>query len=390
MLLVLSALTAFGPMSIDMYLPGLPSLATDLGVPASGAQLTLSAFFLGFGGGQLLYGPLGDRFGRQLPLLIGLGLFTAASVGCALATDLETLVLLRFIQALGGCAGPVLARAIVRDLYHADRAASVLSLMVLIMGAAPLFAPLIGGQLLLLWSWRAIFWLLAGFGTLCLVATAIVIGESLPAGQRSGSTLLGMILGYGQPLRHPRYIGYALSNALIYGGLFAYLTGSPLVFISLYGVPPQRYGLIFGANVIGLMLGATINSRIVSRFGVDRLLAQGVLAAAVSGSALAAVAATGAGGLPALLVPLFFYIASIGFVGANAIAGCLRLFPERAATASALAGTLQFLIGAISGSLIGALGNETALPMAGVIMLAGLCGLVVQRTLAPSRSVARP
>src|SRR5258706_6389035 len=163
-------------MATDMYLPALPALAADLGVSPTGAQLTLSAFFFGFGGGQLIYGPIADRFGRRAPLLVGLALFTAASFGCALANDLTTLIVLRFLEAVGGAAGPVLARAAVRDLYGGDRAARVLSTMVLIMGAAPLFAPVVGGQLLLLAGWRAIFWALCAFGVACLAAVGFVVG----------------------------------------------------------------------------------------------------------------------------------------------------------------------------------------------------------------------
>jgi DHA1 family bicyclomycin/chloramphenicol resistance-like MFS transporter len=381
----LAALTAVAPMATDMYLPGLPALADDLAIAPSGAQLTLSAFFFGFGGGQLIYGPLADRFGRRPPLLIGLTLFTAASFGCALADDLRTLIVLRFLEALGGCAGPVLARAAVRDLYGGDRAARVLSTMVLIMGAAPLFAPLIGGQLLLFAGWRAIFLALAMFGAVCLAAVLGVLGETLPVERRLRASAFGMIRSYGLLLREPRFLGFSLAAASITGGLFAYLTGSPFVFIRLYGVPAEQFGFLFAINVAGLMLGASINRRLVMRLGAHRMLARALFGAAFAGVALLAVALAGKGGLVALFVPLWCYISCMGFVGANAMACGLSLFPERAGTASALTGTVQFTVGAMSGALVGLLNDGTALPMAAMIALAGLSGLVIQRKLAPYR-----
>ncbi len=381
---ILACLTAFGPVSIDMYLPALPTIASDLGVDASGAQLTLSAFFLGFGGGQLLYGPLADRFGRRRPLLCGLALFIAASLGCALSRSLDALIAFRLLQALGGAAGPVLARAIVRDLYERDRAARVLSIMVLIMGIAPLFAPLLGGQVLHWLGWRAIFWILVAFGACCVAGVLLGVRETLAAARRLRGPAVTMILGYAAPLLHSRFLGYAMGSALVFGGMFAYITGSPFVFITLYGVRPEHYGFLFGLIILGVILAATFNSRFVMRFGADRMFAVGVAIAAGAGCVLAAVAAAGWGGLPALVLPLFCFVSMVGLVGANGMAGCLGLFPDRAGIASALAGTLQFLTGAICGALVSLLNDGTTLPMAVVIAVAGVLSLVVQRWLAPS------
>jgi DHA1 family bicyclomycin/chloramphenicol resistance-like MFS transporter len=387
LMLALGALTAMAPMATDMYLPGLPALADDLAISPTRAQLTLSAFFFGFGGGQLFYGPIADRFGRRVPLIVGLVLFTGASLGCALAHSVDTLIVLRFLQALGGGAGPVLARASVRDLYGGgDRAARVLSTMVLIMGAAPLFAPLLGGQLLLVGGWRAIFLALSAFGAVCLVAVLLVLGETLPFDQRLRISAVGMIRSYGLLIANRRYLGFALAAASITAGLFAYLTGSPFVFIKLYGVPAEHFGFLFAINVAGLLLGASINRRLVMRVGAHRLLSYALTAAAVAGLSLLAVALIGRGGLIALFVPLWCYISCMGFIGANAMACGLSLFPERAGTASALTGTLQFSIGALSGALVGLFNDGTALPMAAMIALAGVSGLAIQRRLAPLRS----
>jgi MFS transporter, DHA1 family, multidrug resistance protein len=381
LIVVLAALTAFGPMSIDMYLPGLPTIAADLGASAADTQLTLSAFFLGFGGGQLIYGPLSDRFGRRRPLLGGLALFTVASIGCAYASSLHVLIAARFLQAIGGCAGPVIARAMVRDLYDRDRAARVLSLMILIMGIAPIVAPLVGSQILYLAGWRTIFWIIAAFGLACAIATIALLRESLPPERRTHGGAWALVTAYFEPLTHLRFIGYAASGALVYGGMFVYITGSPFVVITLFGFSPTAFSQIFALNVVGFLLGASVNSRVVMRVGVDRMLGYGVLGAAVSGAALAFFAATGWGGPPAILLALFAYLSAIGLVGANAMAGCLGLFPTRAGAASALAGTLQFLAGTLLSALLSALDDGTAMPMAGIIAAAGLASFAIQRTL---------
>lgn len=388
LIIVLSALTAMAPVSIDMYLPALPALAQDLATTPAGAQLTLSAFMLGFGGGQIIYGPLADRYGRRVPLAVGLALAVAASIGCALARSLDALIVWRFVQALGGCAGPVLARAIVRDLYERDRMARVLSLMTMVMSVAPIAAPLIGGQLLLHGSWRAVFWTLAGFGALCLVGSLALLRETLPPEHRARLPLSALVRAYIEPLKNRRFLGYAFTGAFVYAGMFAYISGSPFVFISLYGVPPQYYGLLFGLNVVGIMIATALNGRMVMRAGADHMLRGGTVLAAVSGCLLLLAGASGWGGLPGLAVPLFFFIGSIGFIGANSVAGALMLFAQqRAGMASALLGTLQFFFGALGAVLVAAFNDGTALPMTAVIALAGIGSLLVRQVLhgAPRR-----
>ncbi len=382
---LLGALTAFGPLSIDMYLPAMPSLAESFGTSPSRVQLTLSAFFLGFGAGQLVYGPLSDRWGRKPPLLAGIGLYVGASVLCALSTRVGPLIALRLLQGLGACAGPLIARAVVRDVYERDRAARMLSLMMLVMGAAPLLAPLLGGQLLLAFGWRSIFAVLAGFGVLCFLGAWLGLRETLDDARRSGAGVGPMFARYGQLLRHRAYVGYTLSSGAAYAGMFAYFAGSPFVFITLYGVPAEHYGFLFALNVIGLMIGAAVNSRLVLHYGADRLLRGGVAAVALSGCALVVAALTGAAGLSGLVIPLLGFIASLSFIGANAMAGALSGFPHMAGTASALAGTIQFGLAAVSGALVGALHDGTAVPMAAVIALAGLGSLLAHRRLVAPR-----
>jgi DHA1 family bicyclomycin/chloramphenicol resistance-like MFS transporter len=374
-------LTALGPLSIDMYLPALPALAQSFGSSPSRVQLTLSAFFVGFGTGQLVYGPLADRWGRRPPLLGGVGLYVVASTLCALSPGVGLLIALRLLQGLGACAGPLIARAIVRDVYERNRAARMLSLLMLVMGAAPLLAPLLGGQLLVTVGWRAIFWTLSGFGLLCLATAGLALPETLGPARRSRGSFLGVLGRYAEIGSHGRFLGYVLASASAYAGMFAYFAGSPFVFIQLYGIPAQRYGFLFGLNVLGLMAGAALNSRLVLRFGADALLRVGVSTAAIAGLALVVVAATRLGGLPGLVVPIFCFMSSLSFIGANAMAGALSAFPQAAGTASALAGTIQFVLGALSGAAVGTLHDGSALPMGVVIAVAGLASFLMHRLL---------
>ena len=379
--ILLGALTAFGPMSIDMYLPALPALADTLGADAAGISLTLSAFFLGFAAGQLVYGPASDRWGRKPPMLIGIGLYVCASMWCALSTRIAPLIVLRLIQGVGACAGPLLARAVVRDLFARDQAAAMLSLMMLVMGTAPLLAPLLGGRLLLVFGWRSIFWVLSGFGALCFLGAWLGLPETLKEAGRFEAAPLVMAARYGTLLRNRAYVGYVVTSGAASGGLFAYLAGSPFVFIRVYHVSAQDSGFLFALNVIGLMVCAAINSRLVLRYGVDRMLRHGVAALAAAGCALALIAITRPDGLPALLAPLLVFIGCISFIGGNALAGALSVFPSMAGTASALAGTVQFAFGALSGAAVGAFYNGTAVPMGVVIAVMGLVSLLAHRLL---------
>lgn len=377
----LAALSAFAPMSVDMYLPAMPSLPGVFNASPALVQWTLSAFLVGFGLGQLVFGPLADRYGRKPVLLIGLTLYLAACIGCATAETITGLIAWRFVQAIGACSGQVLARAMIRDVFDRDRAARMLSIMMLLMGAAPMLAPLIGGQLLIFFDWRAIFWVLVGFGFLSITGTLLVLDETLPKERRTGFTFGQMLGTYVTLLRHDRLVGYIATTSLIYVGLFAYVSGSPFVFIEVFHVPRSQFGFLFGINVIALMLGAAINSRLVMRLGADYLLRRGTFAGAIMGVWLAVDAAFGIGGLVGILVPLFFFMLSMSFVGANALAGGLSIFPEYAGTASALFGMLQFVTGGLLGSLVGVLQDGTAKPMAFIIAIAGVAGLAAHRRL---------
>jgi MFS transporter, DHA1 family, multidrug resistance protein len=378
--LILGALTAFAPMSIDMYLPALPEIGRSLGADTASVQLTLSAFFIGLAVGQAIYGPLADRFGRKGPLYFGLVVYIAASIGCALASDIQALIGLRLVQALGGCVGIVIARAVVRDLYGHQESARMFSVLMLVMGVAPILAPLLGGYVLIWFGWRAIFWVLALFGLSCLVAAALILPETRPA-HTVKPNVLSAIAGYGRLLVDRRFIGYTLAGGLAQAGLFAYISGSPFVFIEVFGVPAQHYGWLFGLNALGLIVASQINRRLLSRHTSDELLKRANLTNALFGIALAGIALSGVGGLPLLLLPLFGYVAALGFTFPNAAAGALAPFGDRAGSASALLGSVQFAIAAIAGAAVGLLHDDTAVPMAAVICACGIAALVAHRTL---------
>ena len=370
----LGVLMCFGPMAIDMYLPALPAIGLAFDVGQDKVQWSLSAFFLGFGVGQIVWGALADRLGRRRPVAAGILLYGIGCIGCSLTNDIGHLAIWRFVQALGACAGPVLARAMVRDVFGRDRAASVLSLMMLVMGVAPMVAPVLGGHILLIGTWRTIFWVQACF-VIVAFAGLMSLPETLPAERRQASRLSGMIGAYGRLLADRRYLGYALSSSFIYGGMFAYISGTPFVYIELFGVRPENYGYLFGVNIVGMIIVNTVNSRVVLRFGTDRVLRMGCLLASVVGLALLGFTVTGQGGLVAIASLLFLFMALTGMIAANAMAGAMSIIPEIAGSASALTGALQFTFGAIAGSAVGSFANGTAVPLAGVICTCGLAAV---------------
>lgn len=382
-------LTAFGPLSIDMYLPGLPSIAREFGASTAVAQQTLSAFFLGLAAGQLLYGPLSDRLGRRPPLIFGCALYAVACIGCALATSIPSLLLLRLAQALGGCAGIVIARSVVRDLFDQRESARMYSLLTLVMGLAPITAPLIGGQLLALFGWRAIFIVLSAFGMLCLALVLFSLPETLPPERRTQAGMGDALRAYRGLLADGRFMGFALASGLAYASMFAYISGSPFVFIELNGVPPERFGLLFGLNALGLIAASQLNRVLLSRFDGGRILTAALAIIAAAGLLLVVVTASGVGGFPGMLAVLFICIATLGLVQPNATAAAMAPYGRRAGSASAMLGATQFIFGALAGALVGLLANGTALPMAAVIALCSTSAFVVLHVLVRPERASR-
>jgi DHA1 family bicyclomycin/chloramphenicol resistance-like MFS transporter len=370
-MVILSALMGFASISTDLYLPALPSMAGALHADMGMMELTIAGYLVGFSLGQLFWGPIGDRYGRRLPVVIGLVLFAVGSVGCALSANAWEIIGWRVIQAIGACAGVVLARAVVRDLYERDRAAQMLSTLIVVMAIAPLIGPMIGGQILRFASWQAIFWVLAGIGVLT-IAAVVTLPETLPPERRNGGPLIGALADYRDLLRERRILAYAGTGAFFYAGAYAYIAGTPFTYIGYYHVTPQHYGLLFGAAILGIMALNMVNSKLVTRFGSDSLLRAGALVAAVSGLCVAVAAATGWGGLGALAVCLIAFQAVNGLVVANSLAGALAGFPERAGAASALVGAIQYGAGIIGAGLVGAFADGTPWPLGWVVALAGV------------------
>ncbi|VVP41334.1 multidrug effflux MFS transporter [Pseudomonas fluorescens] len=372
-ILILGALSAFGPLAIDFYLPAFPAMALAFGTDEKHVQLTLAAYFLGLSIGQLAYGPVADRFGRRIPLLIGVGLFTAASLACAYAPNLEWLIGARFIQALGGCAGMVISRAIVSDKCDAVGSAKVFSQLMLVMGLAPILAPMLGGLLVNTTGWQSIFLALTGFSALAGLAVALGLPESMPA-HVPRQPLSGALRQYARLVKEPIYLGHALTGGIAIAGMFSYIAGSPFVLIKLYGVPAEHFGWFFGANAAGFILVAQVNARLLAKRGPAFLLARAVWVYLGAGLALLGVSALHTAQLWPLLIPLFVCISSLGCILPNASACAMNGQGARAGSASAMLGCLQFSVAAGAAALVGVLHDGSAMPMAMVI---SLCAVLV-------------
>lgn len=376
---LLGALTALGPLGVDMYLPAFPAMGADLGASPGAVQRTLAAFLFGMAAGQLVMGPLSDRYGRRVPLFGGLALFSLASIGCALAASAEALTWLRLLQALGGCAGMVAARAVVRDLFDERGAVRMMASLMLVMGAAPILAPMLGSLVLEFVGWRAIFWFLAAYGVAALLLVLRFLPESLPPERRRRDGPAAILAVYLQILRDRRFLAHALAGAVPMVGLFAYLVASPHVLMGVHGLDPLTYGIAFGSNAFGLILASQVVARLVRRVAPSRLLLVALGLCMAAGLAVPVAVATG--GLWPLLVALFCYLAVMG--GVLPIASALAMAPmgRFAGSASAVIGTLQFGGGAVVGVVLGAIGAGSAWPMAMVLAAGGAGGLAAHLAL---------
>ncbi|PUA17999.1 Bcr/CflA family multidrug efflux MFS transporter [Glaciimonas sp. PCH181] len=381
-LILLGALTAIGSLSIDMYLPSFPTIAKDFGVGSNLVQLTLASFLVGLAVGQMFYGPLSDHFGRKPPLYFGLGLYTLASIACLFAPDVTTLIFARFMQGLGGCAGMVVGRAVIRDRMGAAGSAKAFSLLMLVMGIAPILAPLIGGGVLALWGWRVIFGGLAVFGLVCLIAIHTTMKETLDR-QHTAPLHLGRVLKqYGGLMLDRQFVAYTLCGGLLQAGMFAYITGSPFVLIELHGIKPENFGWVFGTNAFGLIAASQINARLVGKLSPDAILGRALWLPAGLMLGITLLVAAGVNSLPLLLVGFFGFLACYGFISPNASAIALSQQGRQAGTASALMGTLQFSLGILAGVSMSLWHDGTALPLMTVMTLCGVGALVLHRYIA--------
>ena len=381
---ILSLLMGFASISTDLYLPAMPAMGRDLHAQPGTVALTVAAYLTGFSVGQLAWGPIGDRHGRRVPVALGLVLFIIGSAGCAMAGGIGAMIGWRVVQALGACASVVLARAMVRDLYQGHRAAQMMSTLMTVMAIAPLLGPVLGGQILVLAGWRAIFWALVGVGLITLAALAI-LPETLPSEQRAPMPLIAAFGGYGALLNNRAMVGYVCAGGFFYAGMFAYIAGSPFAYISYHHVPPQLYGLLFGAGVIGIMGANLVNARVVRRLGSDRLLRLGTLGATGAALVLALDARSGFGGLAGLAVPLFLFASATGFIVANAITGAMAIFPARAGAVSARIGATQYGSGIVGSALVGGFADGTPWPMGWVIAACALGSLLSTCLIGPGR-----
>jgi DHA1 family bicyclomycin/chloramphenicol resistance-like MFS transporter len=364
-ILILSALMAFTSLSTDIYLPAMPVMAKDL---HGDAELTITGFLIGFCIAQLIWGPVSDHFGRRLPLFAGMVLFIVGSVGCALSENIGQIVFWRVFQALGACTGPMIGRAMIRDLFSRTRAAQMLSTLMIIMAIAPIASPLLGGQMIKITSWHSIFWLLTVIGTLMMISL-IWLPETLPEEKREKASLAGAFRNYYTLLSNARYMRFTLCLTFYYIAAYAFITGSPFVYISYFGVDPQHYGWLFAVNIVGLMAVSVVNRRLVHRYPLETLLKRAVTVAAFAALVLALGVRMHTGGVVLIVVTVFIFFSMNGVIAATSAAAALDAVPNVAGSASALMGSLQYGSGIISSLLLALAGDGTPWTMAWIIAL---------------------
>jgi DHA1 family bicyclomycin/chloramphenicol resistance-like MFS transporter len=366
---VLGSLSAFGALTIDMYLPAMPGMAGELHTSALQVQLTLTVFVVGLALGQVIVGPLSDTWGRRRPLLIGMALYLAGSLWCALAPTAGWLLAGRVLQSLGAAAGTVLARAVVRDLYEGTAMTRFFSTLMVVNGVAPIVAPVIGGQLLTFTTWRAIFLVLAAIGAALLLAVAFTLPESLPADRRAPAHPGAVLRTFRRLATDRRYLRYVLASALMFAAAFAYISGSSFVLQDGYGLSAQQFSAVFGVNGLGIVVFGQVNGLLVGRVADEHTLLRIALTIATAGSAGVLAGAALALPLPWLLICLFLVVSMLGIVLANATSLALAGHGSTAGAASSLQGLLQFLVGSLAAAAMSASGHVTAVAM-GVTMLA--------------------
>lgn len=365
-----------------MYLPAFPTVERELHALPGSIEYTLASFFIGMALGQLFYGPLSDRFGRRRPLMAGLFLYSVASLACAYALNVHMLVVMRFLEALGGCAGMVITRAVIRDRCGARDAARAFSMLILVMGLAPILAPLIGGVVLTWLGWREIFLLLSLYGAMALLAVYHGLPETHDITHEPPLSIGRVFGNYGRLLVSRSFIGYTLAGGFAFAGMFAYIAGSPFVLIELSGIPAQHFGWVFGLNAMGFVLISQVNAQLLKKHNLTRMLHHALWLPALSGVALALAGMTDWLVLPLILTGFFVYVSSLGFIGPNATAAALATHGQQAGSASALMGALQFGIATVAGSMVGIWHDGTSRPLTLVMAFCGVGALLVHRWLA--------
>ena len=376
-IVILGALMAFTSLSTDIYLPAMPMMAAEL---QGNVELTITGFLIGFSFAQLIWGPISDRIGRRIPLFIGMVLFVIGSAGCALSSDMPQIVFWRVFQAFGACTGPMLARAMIRDLYARTRAAQMLSTLVIISAIAPVVGPLLGGQIVTIASWRAVFWLLVVMGAAMFIALWW-LPETLPGEKRLTTPISSAFGNYASLLKNREFMRYTLCVSFFYVAAYAFIAGSPFVYISYYHVDPQHYGWLFAVNIIGVMALSSVNRRLVQRHPLHTLLRVAAFVAALATVLLALSVKTHIGGMVAMVLTIFIFFSMNGIVAAASTAAALDTVPSNlAGSASALIGSLQYGSGIVSSLLLSVFSDGTPWAMAWIMMaFTLLCFVMVMK-----------
>ena len=377
LILILGLLTAIGPFSIDMYLPAFPDIAKNLHTTVAQVTLSLSSFFIGISAGQLLYGPLLERFGRKKPLYAGLGIYLLASIGCAFAASVNALIMLRLLQALGGCVGMVAARAMVRDLFEVKENAKVFSMLMLVVAVSPIVAPTLGGYVTAVLGWRYVFAMLIIVDIIILTGIWFLLPESKKPDPSFSLKPLPIINNFAGVIRHPQFYTYALTAAISAAGLYAYIGGSPHVFMEIFKVNEKQYGWIFALIAMGLIGASQVNSVLLKNYTSEQLIKAGLCCQGIIGVIMVLITIFGWSDLFLIIFLIFIFLCCQGFIFPNASALSLASFGHNAGSASALMGAIQMCIGACTSALVSILQNHTTLPMTGVMACCAVTALLV-------------
>lgn len=377
LILILGSLTALAPFSIDMYLPGFPAIAKDLNTTIAKVALSLSSFFIGISAGQLLYGPLLDRYGRKKPLYFGLVIYIIASAGCALATSIDALIALRFIQAIGSCAATVAAVAMVRDLFPVKDSAKVFALLMLVLGVSPMIAPTLGGYITANLGWHTIFIILLGIGVFNLIASYLWLPEAYKPDTSMSLKPRPIINNFIKVIREPQFYTYALTGALAFAGLFVYISGSPLLFMGIFKVKEETYGWIFALLSVGFIGSSQVNTLLLKRFKSEQIIFFAMLAQVITIVFFLVGGINGWFGLSATVFLLFKFLCCLGFVSPNASALTLAPFTKNAGSASALMGAIQMGLGALASVGIGLIDAHSVVPMLAIMTACSVLAFLV-------------
>lgn len=377
LVLILGLLSAIGPLSIDMYLPGFPTIAADLQTTVDYVSYSLSSFFIGICVGQLVCGPLLDRYGRKRPLYVGLVIYVIASIGCALSTSVEMLIVFRFLQALGGCVGMVTPGAIVRDVFPVNESARIFSLLILVLGVSPVVAPTLGSYLILAFSWNSVFITLAVITSLLLLAVVFLLPESKQPDQSVSLRPMHILKAYRSVFKEPQFFTYAIAGAVAAAGLFAYLAGSPFVYMKIFNVSEQQYGWIFGLIAAGLITSSQLNNVMLKKFTSAQIFRVVLMVQSTVGLLLFLGSAFDLLNVYTTTALIFLFLSCQGFSFPNSAALSLAPFTKEAGSASALMGALQMALGALASAFVGLINNGTTLPMTGVMAGCAITGLII-------------